>query len=78
MAVKRHIKPAEGRVLRDHNDRMRQIPDEGKIVDFDVTWAKRVKQGDAILVIQKPAAPAPKKQAEPKAEPKAEAVKETN
>ena len=55
--MERHIKPAKGRVIRDHNDRMRVVPDEGKKVRWDATWAKRLKQGDVVVVVEKKPAP---------------------
>lgn len=51
------IKPVPGRVLRDHNNKMRIIPEEGKEVDWDLTWARRVRDGDAVKVADEPIEP---------------------
>jgi hypothetical protein len=55
------IKPATGARLRDHADKFRVIPEDGKMVTWDATWARRVRDGDAVVVEDKPvkAAPAP-------------------
>ena len=59
--MQKNIKPAAGARLRDHADKFRVIPEGGKMVTWDATWARRVRDGDAVVVEDKPvkAAPAP-------------------
>ena len=58
--VKRiYVKPGEGRTLRNHQNAFKLITAEGALVEQDVTFIKRIKDGDAILVSQgaKPSEP---------------------
>lgn len=57
------LKPAEGRLVRDHNDDLTPLAAEGKLVVLDPTWRKRIAQGD-VIVIEPEKAKAPAK-AEP-------------
>lgn len=60
------IAPAPGRVLRDHTDRFKIIPEGGKSVILDRVFKKRIAQGDAVEVReQRKPAPATVKPAEP-------------
>lgn len=50
------VKPAEsGLLVRNHQDRYRPLPDEGKMVEDDFTWQKRLRDGDVVMVEEKPA-----------------------
>ena len=37
-------------MIRDHNNKMRHLPEEGKRVVLDAVWRKRLKDGDVVLV----------------------------
>lgn len=63
--VKRiYVMPGEGRTLRNHQNAYKLIPAEGALVEQDVTFIKRIKDGDAILI------PEAVKPSEPKSEVK--------
>lgn len=44
-----HIKPAPGRLLRNHQRGFRPVPPEGEDVEDDFHWQKRLADGDAVL-----------------------------
>ena len=58
--MQKFIKPARaGLLVRDHQSKLRPLPAEGKSVDWDVTWARRLRDGDIVIV----AKPEPRKEA---------------
>ena len=49
--MRKIIKPSKaGLLVRDHKSNFRPIPDEGKDVEWDTTWARRLKDGDIVNV----------------------------
>ena len=47
----KHVKPSRpGLIVRDHKNRLRALPDAGAEVIWDITWAKRLRDGDIVLV----------------------------
>lgn len=48
------IAPAKGRVLRNHQKDFKVISDDGEVVDYDRTFKRRVKDGDAVIVSTAP------------------------
>jgi len=63
--MKKFLTPAQGLLVRNHQDKMRPLPEEGAEVEFDTTWARRMRDGD-VVESQKPRAKqsAPAKQPE--------------
>lgn len=44
-----HVKPAEGRAVRDPRS-MRLLPEEGaEVPDGDLFWQRRVRDGDVVV-----------------------------
>jgi hypothetical protein len=68
--MQKFLKPASpDLVLRDHQDGFARIPAEGKIVNYDFTFARRVQDGSASVhdvVDGKPVFPEAKPQLAPK------------
>lgn len=54
MAKQIFVKPGEGRTLRNHQNSYKLISEKGELVNQDVTFMKRIKDGDAILVPVEP------------------------
>ena len=44
------VKPAPGRLLRNHQRDYRAVPPDGEEVEDDFTWQKRLVDGDAVLL----------------------------
>lgn len=57
--MRKFIKPAKpDLIVRDHADKLRPLPAEGKEVAWDATWARRERDGDIVVPeTAKPAKP---------------------
>lgn len=60
--MRKFIKPSRpGLLVRNHQDKLRPLGDEGKAVLWDQTWARRLRDGDVIEVKPRKAEKAPEK-----------------
>lgn len=72
--MKLFVKPAkEGLIVRDPNDKHREIPDSGKEVKRNAYWLRRLRDGDVVEAKKQEkskASETPKKKQKKKAEEK--------
>jgi len=46
--MKKFLKPANGLLIRNHQNKFRPLDEAGEDVEFDTTWHRRLRDGDVI------------------------------